>query len=117
MNPPTISLPSAKGPSVTPAGVITFPVDLSLSPISTILDLNFAIHALNAANMSCICAGDACDGEGAPRYMQRNFLADMVCSGCLVGANRAAAPKTRGPGGIGHPSAPFRKYIHEKIGR
>src|SRR5712691_762059 len=73
MKPPTISFPSANGPSVTPEAVTTLPEGFSLLPISRILVLNVSFHALNAANISCICAGEGLFWLGAPRYMQRYF--------------------------------------------
>src|SRR5206468_11519429 len=77
MKPPTISFASAYGPSVTPDAVTTLPEGFSLLPISTILALNFSFHWLNAANISCICAGEGLFWLGAPRYMQRYFCVDI----------------------------------------
>ncbi len=58
MKPPTTSLDSTKAPSVTPVDVTTLPPGFSLSPMSTMLSLNFSFQALKAAYISCICAGD-----------------------------------------------------------
>src|SRR5882762_382761 len=77
MKPPTISFASANGPSVTPEAVTTLPEGFSLLPISRILSLNFSFHPLNAANISCICAGEGLFWLGAPRYMQRYFWVDI----------------------------------------
>src|SRR6266849_6825224 len=84
MNPPTISFPSAKGPSVTPEAVTTLPEGFSLLPISRILVLNVSFHALNAANISCICAGEGLFWLGAPRYMQRYFWVGIGFSCCCL---------------------------------
>src|SRR5712691_9285176 len=94
MKPPTISFPSAKGPSVTPEAVTTLPEGFSLLPISRILALNVSFHALNAANISCICAGEGLVWLGAPRYMQRYFWVDIGFS-CLVCALGGASSKRR----------------------
>src|SRR6266700_4056072 len=78
MNPPTISFPSANGPSVTPTAVTILPDDFSLLPMSRILSLNFSLHSLNAVKISCICAGEGFDSLlGAPRYIQRYLLVDI----------------------------------------
>src|SRR5436309_14312285 len=77
MKPPTISFASANGPSVTPEAVTTLPDGFSLLPISRILPLNASFHALKAANISCIWAGEGLFWLGAPRYMQRYFWVDM----------------------------------------
>src|SRR5438477_6398705 len=73
MNPPTISFASANGPSVTPEAVTTLPDGFSWLPISRMLCLNVSFHALKAANISCIWAGEGLFWLGAPRYMQRYF--------------------------------------------
>src|SRR6266480_4372506 len=73
MKPATISFAAAKGPSVTPEAVTTLPDGFSLLPMSRMLALNFSFHALKAANISCICAGEGLFWLGAPRYMQRYF--------------------------------------------
>src|SRR5437870_10679858 len=81
---PTISFASAYGPSVSPEGATTLPEGFSLLPISTILALNFSFHWLNAANISCFCAGEGLFWLGAPRYMQRYFWVGIGFSfGCL----------------------------------
>src|SRR5467141_2746606 len=46
--------------------------------MSTILSLNFSFQALNAAYISCICAGEGCCGfcwgvRGALRWINRYF--------------------------------------------
>src|SRR6266550_996191 len=84
MNPPTISFASANGPSVTPEAVRTLPEGFSLLPISRIFALNVSFHALKAANISCIWAGEGLFWLGAPRYMQRYFWVNVVLLGCLL---------------------------------
>src|SRR5216684_2419540 len=98
MKPPTISFPSAKGPSVTPEAVTTLPDGFSLLPISRILVLNVSFHALNAANISCICAGEGLSWLGAPRYMQRYFWVDIGFSCCCLCPRWGVIQKTRGEG-------------------
>src|SRR5229473_2295669 len=54
------------------------PPPLSFPPMSTILSLNFSFQALNAAYISCICAGEGCCGfcwgvRGALRWINRYF--------------------------------------------
>ena len=73
MYPPTISLASTKGPSVAPDVVTTLPPGLSLPPMSRILSLNFSFQALNAAYISCICAG-----EGGSRFPGHAPLEEQV---------------------------------------
>src|SRR2546425_8140304 len=57
MNPPTSSLASAKGPSVTLDARTTLPPGFRRPPMSTMFALNFSCHAPNAAYISCCCAG------------------------------------------------------------
>src|SRR5216683_983126 len=101
MKPATISFASAKGPSVTPEAVRTLPEGFSLLPISTILALNFSFHALKAANISCICAGEGLFWLGAPRYMQRYFWV-VIGSSRIVRPSAGVIQKTREDGRIGH---------------
>src|ERR1700736_2601302 len=100
MKPATISFASAKGPSVTPEAVTTLPEGFSLLPISRILALNFSLHALKAANISCICAGEGLFWLGAPRYMQRYFWVDIGFS--FAPHQWGVIQKTRGEGRLGH---------------
>src|SRR5262245_50307891 len=76
MYPPTISFDSTNGPSVAADVVTTLPPGMSLPPISRILSLNFSFHALKAAYMSCICAGEGCCCRfpGWLRWRNRYFL-------------------------------------------
>src|SRR5882672_6709917 len=96
MKPPTISFPSAKGPSVTPLAVTTLPDDFNLLPISRILPLNFSFHSLKAANISCICAGDGLVWLGAPRYMQRYLLVGIEAPECFGQSKRVMLRRTEG---------------------
>src|SRR5437016_4657008 len=107
MKPPTISFASAKGPSVTPEAVRTLPEGFSLLPISRMLVLNVSFHALNAANISCICAGEGLFWLGAPRYIQRYFWVDIGFSCCCFCPQWGVIQKTRGEGRIGHLKAIF----------
>src|SRR5438876_12334171 len=95
MKPATISFASAKGPSVTPEAVRTLPEGFSLLPISRILSLNFSFHSLEAANISCICAGEGLFWLGAPRYMQRYFWVDIGFSSGLFAPISGASSKRR----------------------
>src|SRR5262245_22391399 len=73
MYPPTISFASTNGPSETPVVVTTLPPGFSFAPMSAISALNFSFHALNAAYISCICAGegDVPFCPGALRWITR----------------------------------------------
>src|SRR5258706_4024918 len=103
MKPATISLASAKGPSVTLEAVTTLPEDFSLLPISRRLALNLSFHSLKAANISCIWAGEGLFWlDPPPRYMHRYFWVGIGLSwGCLrpsVRRHRKMRKDTR----IGH---------------
>src|SRR5258708_32619231 len=78
MYPPTAYFDSTKGPSVAPDSDTTLPPALSFPPMSTMLSLNFSFQALNAAYISCICAGEGCCGfccvvSGILRWINRYF--------------------------------------------
>src|SRR5436190_3840247 len=96
MKPPTTSFASANGPSVTPEAVTTLPDGFSLLPISRILPLNASFHVLNAANISCIWAGEGLFWLGAPRYMQRYFWLDIGLSYVVYPHQRGVIQDTRG---------------------
>src|SRR5258708_1055096 len=103
MKPPTISFPSAKGPSVAPEAVTTLPDGFSWLPISRMLGLNFSFHPLKAANISCICAGDGLAlWLGAPRYMHRYFLVGIGFSSGFKPIEWGVIQETREERRIGH---------------
>src|SRR5258708_39413687 len=117
MNPPTISLVSTKGPSVTPNAATIFPPGLSLPPISRMFALNFSFQALKTAYISCICAGEGCCCfPGGLRWMNRHFcVAIMVsCGPCvcrLVGALRRAKAGRLDSSGRFFASVPERRDV------
>src|SRR5215203_6153934 len=84
MYPPTISLASEKGPSVTPDAVRILPPGFSLPPRSTMLSLNLSFQALNAACISCIWAGEG--GSCFPGEFLRKTSISALPSMLLVGA-------------------------------
>src|SRR5258706_225901 len=102
IKPPTISFASAKGPSVTPEAVRTLPDGFNLLPMSRMLALNVSFHSLNAANISCISAGEGLFWLGAPRCMQRYFWVGIGFSFGYFRPSMRRLPKTRGEGRIGH---------------
>src|SRR6267142_2857546 len=110
MYPPTTSFDSTKGPSVAPDSVTTLPPALSFPPMSTILSLNFSFQALNAAYISCICAGEGCCGfccgvRGALRWINRYFgILVLLWFSVSISANTLT---TREGMPIGHACAAF----------
>src|SRR5882672_1922715 len=118
MNPPTISFTSTKGPSVTPDEASTLPPGLSLPPMSRMFALNLSFQTLNAAYISCICAGEGCGFPccdcgfpGALRWMHMYFWVGIIVSCRRRHGHLAASLMTREGWLVGHFNARFLENL------